>query len=133
VKALFEFVAERGRTELVGRELGGLASRFARDLDRRDLVARAWTPATVRRAMATEVAEHSGRSDFTGDGLAFGASRGRTDHLAVSADTSEKLLEDLHRVRAHARGAVPRPAQARGARWPQAPTGADPSSGGVLE
>jgi F-type H+-transporting ATPase subunit delta len=81
-KALFELAKERGKAELIGRELDG--------------------------AVATEIAERSSLSKLTTDFLALVAGRGRTDHLKVIAEKyQQRLDEDLGRVRAHVRTPVP--------------------------
>jgi F-type H+-transporting ATPase subunit delta len=107
-KALFGLAKERDQTELIGRELGGAAATFESDLKLRDFFARPWTPAAAKRIVVTEVAQRSGLSKLTGDFLALVAERGRADHLEVIVEKYQKLLdEDLGRVRAHVRSAVP--------------------------
>ena len=107
-KALFALAKERNQTELVGRELGDLAATFESDFELRDFFARPWTPATVKRTVATEVAQKSGLSKLTSDFAALVAGRGRTDHIEVIAEKYRRLLdEDLRRVRARVRTAVP--------------------------
>jgi F-type H+-transporting ATPase subunit delta len=106
-KALFELAKERNQTELVGRELGDLAATFESDVDLRDFFARPWTPATVKRTVATEVAQRSGLSKLTSDFVALVAGRGRTDHIEAIAEKYRKLLdESLGRVRASVRTTV---------------------------
>jgi F-type H+-transporting ATPase subunit delta len=106
-KALFALAKERNQTELVGRELGDLAATFESDVDLRDFFARPWTPATVKRTVATEVAQRSGLSKLTSDFVALVAGRGRTDHIEAIAEKYRKLLdENLGRVRASVRTAV---------------------------
>src|SRR5438093_1176881 len=98
-KALFALAKERNQTELVGRELGDLAATLESDRDLRDFFARPWTPATVKRTVATEVAQKSGLSKLTSDFAALVAGRGRTDHIEVIAEKYRRLLdEDLGRV-----------------------------------
>ena len=107
-KALFALAKERNQTELVGRELGDLAATFESDFELRDFFARPWTPATVKRTVATEVAQKSGLSKLTSDFAALVAGRGRTDHIEVITEKYRRLLdEDLGRVRARVRTAVP--------------------------
>jgi len=114
-KAVFALAKERNQTELVGRELGDVAATFGSVAELRDFFARPWIPATAKRAVATEVAQRSGLSKLTSDFLALVAGRGRADHLAVIAEKYQKLLdEDLRRVRAHVRTAVPLTDEARG-------------------
>ena len=114
-KALFGLAKERNQTELVGRELGDVAATFESDLDLRDFLARPWIPATAKRTVATEVAQRSGLSTLTSDFLTLVAGRGRTDHLEAIAKKYWKLLdEDLGRVRAHIRIAVPLTDEERG-------------------
>jgi F-type H+-transporting ATPase subunit delta len=114
-KALFAVAKERDQMELVGRELGDAAAAFGGVAELRDFVARPWIPATAKREVAMEVAQRSGLSKLTSDFLALVAERGRTDHLAVIADKYRKLLDqDLHRLCARVRTAVPLTDEARG-------------------
>jgi len=102
--------------KLVGRELGDAVATFGSVAELRDFFARPWIPARAKREVATEVAQRSGLSKLTSDFLALVAGAGRTDHLAVIADKYQKLLdEDLHRVRAQVRTAVPLTDEVRGA------------------
>jgi len=113
-KALFELARERDQAELVGRELDDAVATFGSAADLRDFFARPWIPATAKRAVAMEVAQRSGLSKLTSDFLALVAERGRTDHLPVIADKYRKFVdEDLHRVCAHVRTAVPLTDEAR--------------------
>lgn len=106
-KALFELARERAEAELVSRELGSAAAIF--DVaELRDFFARPWIPPAVKRAVAAEIAQRSKFSKLTADFLALVAGSGRTDHLKVIAEKYDKRLdEDLGRVRAHVRAAVP--------------------------
>jgi len=106
-KALFELARERAEAELVGRELGNAAAIF--DVaELRDFFARPWIPPAVKRAVAAEIAQRSKFSKLTADFLALVAGGGRTDHLKVIAEKYDKRLdEDLGRVRARVRTAVP--------------------------
>jgi F-type H+-transporting ATPase subunit delta len=114
-KALFALARERDQAELVGRELADAVATFGSAADLRDFFARPWIPAAVKRAVATEVAQSSGLSKLTSDFLALVAERGRTDHLAVIADKYQKLLDqELHRLCARVRTAVPLTDEARG-------------------
>ena len=62
----------------------------------------------MKRAGAAEIAQRSKFSKLTADFLALVAGRGRTDHLKVIAEKYQKRLdEDLGRVRARVRTAVP--------------------------
>jgi F0F1-type ATP synthase delta subunit len=107
-KALFALAKERNQTELVGRELGDLGATFESDVDLRDFFARPWTPATVKRTVATEVAQRLGLSKLTCNFVALVAGRGRTDHIDAIAEKYRKLLaENLGRVRASVRTGVP--------------------------
>lgn len=107
-KALFALAKERNQTAVVGRELADVAATFASHLDLRDFFARPWTSKTAKRRVATEVAQQSGLSKLTSDFVALVAERGRADHLDAIAEKYQKLLdEDLGRVRAHLRTAVP--------------------------
>jgi F-type H+-transporting ATPase subunit delta len=115
-KALFALAKERDQTELIGRELGEAAATFESVAELRDFFARPWIQATVKRTVATEVAQRSGLSKLTTDFLALVAERGRTDHLKVIAEKYQKRLdEDLGRVRAQVRTTVPLTAEERGA------------------
>ena len=71
-KALFALAKERNQTELVGRELGDLAATFESDVDLRDFFARPWTPATVKRTVATEAAQRSEADGRDGGRAAIG-------------------------------------------------------------
>jgi F0F1-type ATP synthase delta subunit len=82
-KALFELAKEHDETELIGRELGDAAATFGSVVELRDFFARPWIPATVKRSVATEVAQRSGLSKLTTDFLALVAGRCRTDHRKV--------------------------------------------------
>jgi F-type H+-transporting ATPase subunit delta len=106
-KALFELARERAEAELVGRELDDGAAIF--DVaELRDVLARPWIPPAVKRAVATEIAQRSKFSKLRADFLALVAGGGRTDYLKVIAEKYDKRLdEDLGRVRAHVRTAVP--------------------------
>ncbi|MBI2219459.1 MAG: F0F1 ATP synthase subunit delta [Candidatus Rokubacteria bacterium] len=107
-KALVALAKERDQAELVAREVGDLAATFESDRDLRDLFARPRITATVTRAVAMEVAQRSGLSKLTGDFVTLVAGRGRTDHLAAIAEKYRQLRdEDLGRVRARVRTAVP--------------------------
>lgn len=113
-KALFAVAKERDQMELVGRELGDAAATFGSVVDLRDFFARPWIPATAKREVAMKVAQRSGLSKLSSDFLALVAERGRTDHLAVIADKYQKLLnQELHRLCAHVRTAVPLTDEAR--------------------
>jgi len=100
-KALFALAKERKQTELVGRELGDLAATLESDRDLRDFFARPWTPATVKRTVATEVAQKSGLSKLTSDFAALVAGRGRTDHIEVIAEKYRRLLDETSDACAH--------------------------------
>lgn len=107
-KALFELARERDQAELVGRELDDAVATFGSAADLRDFFARPWIPAAEKRAVAMAVAQRSGLSKLTSDFLALVAERGRTDHLPMIADKYRKRLDDdLLRVCAHVRTAVP--------------------------
>ena len=92
-KALFALAKQRNQTELVGRELGGLAATFESDVDLRDFFARPWTSATLKRTVAMEVAQRSGLS--------------KIDIEAIAEKYRKLLDENLGRVRASARTTVP--------------------------
>jgi F-type H+-transporting ATPase subunit delta len=114
-KALFALAKERNQTELVGRELGDVEGTFESDRDLRDFFARPWIPATAKRTVAVEIAQRSSLSKLTSDFLALVAARGRADHLEAIAEKYQKLLdEDLGRVRARVRTAVPLTDEERG-------------------
>ena len=100
-KALFELAKERAEAEPVGRELDRAVATFEGVAEPRDFFARPWIPPTVKRAVATEIAQQSSLSKLTTDFLALVAGRGRTDQLKVIAD------EELGRVRVHVRTPVP--------------------------
>jgi F-type H+-transporting ATPase subunit delta len=107
-KALFELAKERAEAEPVGRELDRAVATFEGVAELRDFFARPWIPPTVKRAVATEIAQQSSCSKLTTDFLALVAGRGRTDHLKVIAEKYQKRLdEDLGRVRVQVRTPVP--------------------------
>jgi F-type H+-transporting ATPase subunit delta len=119
-KALFALAKERNQTQLIGRELDAVAETFARDAELRDFFAQPWIQATARRKMAAEIARRSGFSKLTGDFLALVAQRGwpraaSADHLQSIAREYQKLGDqDLGRVRARVRTAVPLTDEDRG-------------------
>lgn len=113
-KALFELAKERAEAEPVGRELDRAVATFEGVAELRDFFARPWIPPTVKRAVATEIAQQSSLSKLTTDFLALVAGRGRTDQLKVIAEKYQKRLdEDLGRVRVHVRTPVPLTDEAR--------------------
>jgi len=62
----------------------------------------------VERTVATEVAQRSSLSKLTTDFVALVAGRGRTDDIEAISEKYRKLIdEDLGRVRASVRTAVP--------------------------
>ena len=62
----------------------------------------------MKEAVAAEVAQRSGLSKLTTDFVILVAGRGRTDHIDAIAEKYRRLLdEDLGRVRAYVRTAVP--------------------------
>jgi F0F1-type ATP synthase delta subunit len=62
----------------------------------------------VKEAVAAEVAQRSGLSKLTSDFVILVAGCGRTDHIDAIAEKYRRLLdEDLGRVRAYVRTAVP--------------------------
>ena len=77
-------------TELVGRELGDLAATLESDRDLRDFFARPWTPATVKRTVATEVYLAAALVPFLNPEFA-------AEHGARSARTSGFGLFPVHR------------------------------------
>jgi F-type H+-transporting ATPase subunit delta len=114
-KALFALAKERDQTELVGRELGDLAATFGSSAELRGFFAQPWIPAPAKRTLAAEVARRSGLSKLTSDFLSLVAGRGRTDHVEAIAEKYQRLMdEDLRRVRAQVRTAVPLTDEARG-------------------
>jgi ATP synthase F1 delta subunit len=95
-------------SSLVGRELGDLAATFESDRELRDFFARPWTPPTVKRTVAMEVAQRSDLSKLASDFMSLVAGRGRTDYIEAIAARYEKLVDEhLGRVRARVRTAVP--------------------------
>jgi F0F1-type ATP synthase delta subunit len=93
-KALFELAKDRAAAELIGRELDNAAATFAGLAELCGFSARPWIPATVKRAVVTEIAQRSGLSKLTTDFLALVAGRDRIDHLKVIAEKYQKRLDE---------------------------------------
>jgi len=107
-RALWELAQERGQVDAVGRELDVVAQAIGQAPALRDLFARPWVAASVKRAVAQEVAARLGLSPLTRDFVALLARRGRGDQLEGIRDVFRQLVdEDLGRLRAHVRTAVP--------------------------
>ncbi len=107
-RALWELARERNEAETVARELGSVAETLAREPNLREFFARPWVSATAQRAVALEVAARLGLSALTRDFLGLVAQRRRADHLEAIAEVYRELVdEDLGRVRARVRAAVP--------------------------
>lgn len=107
-QALFELARERGELETVGRELADAVATFASNTELRALFTRPWTPKTVKRRVAVDVAATAGFTKLTTDFLALVAAGNRTDHLAAIAEAYQRRLDDHDgRARVVVRSAVP--------------------------
>jgi len=107
-RALWELAKERGQVDAVGRELDVVAPAIGQAPAIRDLFARPWVAASVKQAVAQEVAARLGLSPLTRDFVALLARQGRGDQLERMADAYRGLVdEDLGRLRAHVRTVVP--------------------------
>jgi F0F1-type ATP synthase delta subunit len=85
------------------------------DRELRDFFARPWTPPTVKRTVAMEVAQRSDLSKLASDFMSLVAGRGRTDYIEAIAARYEKLVDE-HLGRVRARAFAPRcPSPTRGA------------------
>ena len=94
--------------DAVERELGVVAQAIGQAPALRDLFARPWVAASVKQAVAQEVAAGLGLSPLTRDFVALLARQGRGDQLERMADVYRELVDqDLGRLRAHVRTAVP--------------------------
>ena len=113
-RALHELAKERSQTELVARELAAMVDAIVREPALREFLARPWVSATAKRAVALEVAGRLGLGPLTRDFVGLVARQGRADHLEAILDVYRELLdEDLGRVRARIRTAVPLTAEER--------------------
>jgi F-type H+-transporting ATPase subunit delta len=113
-RALHELAKERGQTEVVARELAAMVDATVREPALREFLARPWVSATAKRAVALEVAGRLGLGPLTRDFVGLVARQGRADHLEAILNVYRELLdEELGRVRARIRTAVPLTAEER--------------------
>ncbi len=107
-RALWELAKERGQVETVERELDVVAQAIGQAPALRDLFARPWVAASVKRTVALEVARRLDLSPLTRDFVVLVARQGRGDLLEGMGEVFRRLVdEDLGRLRAHVRTAVP--------------------------
>jgi F-type H+-transporting ATPase subunit delta len=107
-RALWELAKERGQVDAVAGELDVVAQAIGQAPALRDLFARPWVAANVKRAVAQEVAARFGLSPLTRDFVALLARQGRGDQLEGIRDVFRQLVDaDLGRLRARVRTAVP--------------------------
>ena len=108
-RALWELAKERGQVDAVGRELELVAQAIAETPALRDLFVRPWVAATIKAAVAREVAERLGVSALMRDFVALVARQGRGDQLEGAATVYRELADqDLGRLRAQVRTAASR-------------------------
>jgi F-type H+-transporting ATPase subunit delta len=107
-RALWELAKERGQVDAVERELDVVAQTLGQAPALRDLFARPWVAASVKRAVVQDVAGRLRLSPLTRDFVVLVARQGRGDLLEGMAGVFRQLVdEDLGRLRAHVRTAVP--------------------------
>ena len=107
-RALHALAKERNQTEAVGRDLAAMADIVARDPELRAVFARPWIATAAKRATAVEVATRLELSPLVRDFVGLVAKQGRAEHLEAIAEAYRNLVdEDLGRVRARVRTAVP--------------------------
>lgn len=106
-KALFLAAREAGTTATVLDEIVTLQAVIHEYPDVRDVLARPWIKATVRRDVAAAIAEQSGASQLVRKFAGLIAERGRTDHLGEIVSAYRALVDDdLGQARAQVRAAV---------------------------
>lgn len=107
-RALWELAKERGQVDAVGRELELVAQAIAETAALRDLFVRPWVAASIKEAVAREVAERLDVSALMRDFVALVVRQGRGDQLEGAATVYRELADqDLGRLRADVRTAVP--------------------------
>ena len=107
-KALFELARERNQADAVARELDAVTDLLGREPALRALFARPWISATVKRAIAAEVATRLELSALTRDFIALMAAKGRLEHLGETVGAYRALMDEAAgRVRARVRTAAP--------------------------
>ena len=106
--ALHALAKERNQTEAVGRDLAAMVEVVARDPELRHVFARPWIATAAKRATAVEVATRLELSPLVRDFVGLVAKQGRAEHLGAIAEAYRNMVdEDLGRVRARVRTAVP--------------------------
>jgi F-type H+-transporting ATPase subunit delta len=106
-RALWQLAKERGQAEAVGRELTVVAEAIEQTPELRDLLARPWVAASVKQAVAKDVAARLEVSPLTRDFIALLARQGRGDQVAAAVAVYQELVDqDLGRLRARVRTAV---------------------------
>jgi F-type H+-transporting ATPase subunit delta len=107
-RALWDLAKERGQVDAVGRELELVAETIGQMPALRDLFLRPWVAPSVKEGVAREVAGRLDLSPLVRDFIALLVRQGRGDQLAGVAEVYRDLVdEDLGRLRAHVRTAVP--------------------------
>jgi F-type H+-transporting ATPase subunit delta len=114
-RALWELAKERNQADVVGRELEAVAQAVGQAPELRGLFARPWVAGNVKQAVARELAARLGLSPLTRDFVALVARQGRGAQLEGMAEVFRDLVdENLGRLRARVRTAVPLSEEARG-------------------
>lgn len=106
-RALHDLARERADVETVLRELEAVAGALAAAPELREVLARPWVPAGVKRNLAREVAERLGVSALVRDFFALVAQHGRAGQVGAIAEAYRALVDAaLGRARARVRTAV---------------------------
>ena len=107
-RALHDLAKERGQTEAVARDLAAMVEVIAGDQRLRDFFERPWVSRAAKRAAAVDVAARLELSPLVRDFAGLVARQGRAAHLDAIAQAYRDLVDqDLGRVRARVRTAVP--------------------------
>ena len=107
-RALHDLAKERQQTEAVGRDLDLMAATVAREAGLRDFFGRPWVSTASKRAAGMEIATRLELSPLVRDFVGLVARQGRAQHLDAIAQAYRGMVdEDLRRVRARVRTAVP--------------------------
>jgi len=107
-RALHDLAKERRQTDAIARELEAVAALVAGEPPLRAFFGRPWVSASAKWGVVVELATRWGLSPLARDFIALVARQGRADHLETIAAAYRDLVdEDLGRVRARVRAAVP--------------------------
>jgi F-type H+-transporting ATPase subunit delta len=90
-RALWQLAKERGQAEAVGRELTVVAEAIEQTPELRDLLARPWVAASVKQAVAKDVAARLEVSPLTQD---LGRLRARVRTAVALTDQERERLRD---------------------------------------